>query len=137
MKTPNYARGKIYKIICNDPELIYYGSTTRSLRKRFKNHKYNAKSKKYSSYKLFEAGGAKIKLVEKYPCKSKKELEEREGEYILCNPCVNIYLPGTWKKVKVLKDIKNGDQAFESNQESEPEEEMESCLLSRREGEDD
>ena len=56
---------KIYKLTCDDPELIYYGSTIHSLNKRLINHKYGYKNKKTCSSKiLFDVGNVKIHLIE-------------------------------------------------------------------------
>jgi hypothetical protein len=42
---PDYSNGKIYTVRCsNDPKLIYVGSTTQSLSKRWGNHKAMWKS---------------------------------------------------------------------------------------------
>jgi len=122
-----YKRGKIYKIT-SDNGLVYFGSTIRSLKSRFKNHKYHFErsSFKYSSWKVFAGGNADIELVEKFPCRTRRELEARERWYIENHDCVNIYLAGTWTK-KIHN--KNADETFESNQESESGQEMEGSLL--------
>jgi len=37
---PDYSKSKIYKLICDDPELVYYGSTTQKyLSSRLCEHK--------------------------------------------------------------------------------------------------
>ena len=36
---PNYQNGKIYKLVCDDPEKIYIGSTTQRLSARLSSHK--------------------------------------------------------------------------------------------------
>ena len=52
-------------------------------------------------FELFEKYGVencKIYLVELYPCKSREELEAREGYYIRNYNCVNKIIPGRTKK---------------------------------------
>ena len=84
----DYSKGKIYRLLCDDPNLVYYGSTVRELEKRLIGH--TCKSNSCSSKILVEAGGIRIELVENYPCNSKAELELREKMYIRSNNCVNI-----------------------------------------------
>jgi hypothetical protein len=97
-----YQNGKIYKITCDDNDLVYYGSTYSKLTKRLCEHK--------SSYKNFLKGGScnwlasfdivkyvtcKIELVEDFPCNSKYELYERERFFIENNECNNKKTPNT------------------------------------------
>ena len=85
---PNYLNGKVYRLLCNDSNLVYYGSTVQELGARLKSHK--SKCNDCSSKILSGAGGLRIELVENYPCQSKAELEARERYYIRHNKCVNI-----------------------------------------------
>ncbi len=83
---PDYKQGKIYTIRCKkDDTLIYVGSTTYSLSQRLRGHKSD--SVIYPNRFLYKSIDNKwedwyIELYELYPCKSKMELEEREGEVI-------------------------------------------------------
>lgn len=98
---PNYQNSKIYKLVCDDPELIYYGSTTQILCKRFQRHKNDWKSCKKGICKsglLFEEGNVKIELIEKFPCNDKDELNARESYFIKNNKCVNKMVPGRTQK---------------------------------------
>jgi len=74
----NYNNGKIYKLICDNSNFIYIGSTTQPLYKRLNEHK------KYgcSSKKLFELGNVKIILIEEVKCENKEQLIKREQYYI-------------------------------------------------------
>ena len=66
----NYQNGKIYKIINENNEIIYIGSTAQLLLcDRYKNHKYKAPNNK-------------IILIENYSCNSKEELCMREQQII-------------------------------------------------------
>jgi hypothetical protein len=101
---PDYQKGKIYKIVSDNMEGIYYGSTADTLWSRFGKHnsQFRAwkKGSKYytTSFKLIEAGNASIVLVEYFPCNSKIELKARERFYIENNDCVNKYVPNRTPK---------------------------------------
>jgi len=66
----NYQNGKIYKIINENNEIIYIGSTTEEkLCRRYTHHTHKSPNHK-------------IILIENYPCNSKEELRKREQEVI-------------------------------------------------------
>jgi len=84
---------KIYKLTCEDPELIYYGSTIGTLNHRLQGHIVdNKRSKNLSTKPLFEKGNLEIHLIEE--C-SIEDRFEREDFYIKNNPCVNKQRPYT------------------------------------------
>lgn len=87
---PNYADGKIYKIICDKSDLIYIGSTCQTLANRLSQHK-NKNNFKCSSKELFKLGNCSIILLEKFPCKDKEELTAREQYYLdqFKDKCIN------------------------------------------------
>ena len=87
MDDNNFQNGKIYRLTCDDPNLIYYGSTIMSLEKRLKHHK--SASNRSVSRQMRDFGGLKIELLEQYPCNSKKELLDKEQYYIQNNQCIN------------------------------------------------
>ena len=95
----NYSNGKIYKLISNNTKMIYIGSTIRKLHIRFSEHKsaykHSNKNSKYSILKILKLGDCDIILLEKFPCKTKKELHARERYWIekLKKICVNIIHP--------------------------------------------
>jgi len=74
-----YQNGKIYKLVCDNTPIVYYGSTIQKLSERLAIHKYY---KSCSSRELFDKGNVTIHLIEDYPCNSRKELEARERIYI-------------------------------------------------------
>ena len=81
---PDYQNGRIYTIRCRtDNTLIYVGSTTMPLSRRFSLHKTN---KGCSLYKLIQNNfngdwcDWYIELYEEYPCNNKEILNKREGE---------------------------------------------------------
>ncbi len=94
-----YNNGKIYTIRCyEDKNLIYVGSTCQPLYKRWGDHKRTARNKDYSSKsllynKMAEIGIDKfyIELYENYKCKSKEELNHREGQIIREIGTLNYY----------------------------------------------
>jgi hypothetical protein len=100
---PNYANGKIYKITCDENDSIYIGSTTRRLSQRKSEHSshylsYNEgrRPNYISAYSIIATGCWGIYLLEDYPCKSKADLDRREGELIQEHKknCVNYIKPG-------------------------------------------
>lgn len=79
----NYQNGKIYKLLSNESDMFYIGSTTQPLYKRLRNHlddidrehsKTHVDMKKHTNIK--------IELIELFPCNTKEELTAREGYYI-------------------------------------------------------
>lgn len=93
--------GKIYKLINDDSDIIYIGSTTQKLHERLSQHKYfynknKNSNKNYTSMELFRiSNNVRIELIEEIICTSKKELEKKEKEYIIkyFNICVNKKIP--------------------------------------------
>ena len=91
-KSDDYKKTEMYKIICNNPEVIftYVGHTTNfNVRKAcHKSACYNPKKEEYNSYKyqFIRANGGwenfKMVFIEKYPCQSKREAEAREQQLI-------------------------------------------------------
>ena len=81
-KTENkYQRGKIYKIISNQTNDVYYGSTVEPyLTNRLSRHKSNFKGwlngndKYVTSFEIIKFDDAKIILVENCQCNTKDEL---------------------------------------------------------------
>ncbi len=81
----DYKQGKIYKLVNSENDLLYIGSTTTTLTKRFYTHKAEANCARLTS-PIYQAmrniGNEKfsIILVENFSCGSKCELEAREYE---------------------------------------------------------
>jgi len=95
-----YHRGKIYKIVSNDTDKVYIGSTVQSLAKRIGGHRcdYRRYLKgnfyKVMSFDIVCFPDAKIYLIEDFKCESKNELERRERHHIESMECVNKCIPG-------------------------------------------
>ena len=94
---PNYSNCKIYKIISNETDDIYIGSTSQKyLCNRLVQHKQDYKrylGGKFgyiSSIEILKYSDAKIILLQAYPeCKSKEEQRMREQEWLDKLECVN------------------------------------------------
>jgi hypothetical protein len=94
---PDYQKGKIYKLYSPSKNLVYYGSTVKSLPARLANHTYEYRTKPdrlCKGHLVLECADYKIELIEDFPCNNKQQLERREGEYIKNNECVNKYVAG-------------------------------------------
>jgi len=91
-----YKDGKIYKIVCNITDEIYYGSTIKTLKERLRLHKVDNNS--CISRNIIVRDNYKIELIKEYPCNSRWELEEEEAKYIIENKCINIKIPHRTKE---------------------------------------
>ncbi len=81
--TKDFGAGKIYKIVNNVNDIIYIGSTTQPLPKRFSCHKTQATTRttKFNmAMKEIGVGHFRIILIELFACTCKAELEAREYE---------------------------------------------------------
>jgi hypothetical protein len=85
----NYQLGKIYKIVSDQTDKIYVGSTCEPLlSKRLANHR--ASYKRYlqgeydyvTSFEILKYDDAEIILLELFSCQNKDELHSRERHYI-------------------------------------------------------
>ena len=81
------SRAKNYKITNTVDSDIYVGSTTDTLKSRFWKHRHEQRRSRSGSKlhtKMRELGTAclQIELIEEYPCETKQQLREREGEWI-------------------------------------------------------
>jgi predicted GIY-YIG superfamily endonuclease len=84
-----YNSGKIYKIVDNTSDMIYVGSTCKSLEQRLNRHEHQFKSfmagkkvSKLSSCQILKNGDYKIQLLENFPCDDNSDLTTKEGSYI-------------------------------------------------------
>ena len=119
---PDYSNGKIYTIrYSKDDTLIYVGSTTNPLFKRWHTHKtrYNndTEFQNLLYIKMRETNDIDnwyMELYENYPCKSKEELNRREGQVIRQIGTLNHCIAGRSAK-EWFQD--NKDKIRESRQE--------------------
>lgn len=122
---PNYANGKIYRIIDNTNGNQYIGSTTQSLSRRLQGHKmdfkcYNNNKKKNNcaSLKIIENGDYNIILIEKFKCESKEELVMKERHFQDIMPNINkckAYRSKEEKK-QIGKDWKKDNEDYKQKQ---------------------
>ena len=80
-----FENGKIYKIVDNVSDMVYIGSTCKTLQHRLKQHEVHYKLFKAGKnhfvtvFKILENSDYKIELVENHPCANRQELNMREG----------------------------------------------------------
>jgi hypothetical protein len=92
-------KGVIYKLICNETNEVYFGSTTQKINERVSDHKAKCKAWKagkyhyFTSFQIIERGNYKYELVEEVVYEDKKQLETRERYYIENNDCINKVIP--------------------------------------------
>lgn len=97
----DYSKGKIYKIVSDQIDKIYIGSTTKKYlsqrmdkhRTDYKRWKNNNTSHYLTSFEILKFDDAKIVLIENYPCADIDELHSRERFHIENNDCVNKVIP--------------------------------------------
>lgn len=105
-----YKKAKIYKIIDNNTNNVYIGSTVQDLKKRLWSHKaeynryINKKGHYYTSFEIIKGGDYRIELIEDYPCNSIKELHEKEGDYIKKIDCINKNIAGRNRKKRYQEE---------------------------------
>ncbi len=102
--TNKYQNSKIYKLISDETDLIYIGSTSLTrLCERMSAHRrayrgyINDTAPYYSGIQLLQYEDCRIVLLECFSCTSRDELRARERYWIEQNRelCVNINTPGT------------------------------------------
>ena len=101
---------KIYKIVNDENDLVYFGSTKLKLSQRISIHKTMAKryeqgkSNKFcSSYEILKYKNPQIILVEETDCENREQLRARERYYIENCDCVNKRIPGRTQKENFAK----------------------------------
>ena len=101
---PEYQNGKIYTIRCRrDDTLIYVGSTTQPLAKRWGGHKVDSLNERCQNRLIYKTINNNwddwyIELYEEYPCENKEQLCKREGEVIREIGTLNSEIAGRTKK---------------------------------------
>lgn len=101
----NYQDSKIYRILCDEVDEVYVGSTTRPLCMRFAEHRHDYRKiqegkrlrRKSTVCKIMQHPSARIELVEAFPCNNREELNTRESQVIRRTKCVNRQDPITGK----------------------------------------
>ena len=104
----NYQDSKIYRILCDEVDEVYVGSTTRPLCMRFAEHRHDYRKiqegkrlrRKSTVCKILQHPSARIELVEAFPCNTREELNTRESQVIRRTKCVNRQDPITGKMME-------------------------------------
>ena len=95
---PNYANGKLYKIVSDFTDKIYIGSTTQPLSKRHHENKskydgFTSNEKEsyhyVSVFEIMKIGSTGIVLIEDFPCKSR---EHCMHESVITSNKINRYV---------------------------------------------
>jgi hypothetical protein len=95
---PNYANGKIYKLVNTVTESIYVGSTCKSLTHRKNQHKRSSEQfiqrRVYSHIRMVGWNAVSIVLIEAHPCRNRNELRLRERYWVdQLHPILNSWRP--------------------------------------------
>ena len=104
---PSYQEGRIYTIRCRtDNTLIYVGSTTQPLAKRWGEHKKASRTEKCQNRLIYKTINGNwndwyIELHSLYPCENKEQLNKREGEITRAIGTLNMTIAG-----RTLKEYK-------------------------------
>ena len=106
-----YKNGKIYKLVNDYNDKVYFGSTCLPLYKRLYKHRHQ-KLKSVTDM-VEDIYDLKIILVENYPCETKEQLLMRERYYIDNFDCCNKMRPIITKK----EDKKRDRLRYENNKE--------------------
>ena len=107
---PDYSKSKIYIITNSIDDETYIGSTTDTLKGRWRGHIYNSRNGIGKNNKFYEhmirIGTCMfhICLLEEYPCTSVAELELKEAEWIKRQGTLNLVVP---KRTKTQWDLDN------------------------------
>lgn len=91
----NYQNSEIYGLFHNN-SLFYVGSTMTGIKKRFLRHTSDFKNGfyKHRYITVNDWDQVEVRLLEAYPCESKKDLELRERYWIeKLTPCGNDRIP--------------------------------------------
>ena len=83
---PNYKNGEIHSVRCySDDTLIYIGSTTQTLAKRWGDHKLQYSTGNHVPYHkiITDINDWYLQLEEEFPCNNKEQLEGKEFEIML------------------------------------------------------
>lgn len=133
-----YNNGKIYTVRCLiNPELIYVGSCTQPLTKRFSGHKSDCK--KGGSISLYKHiidndwSDWYIELHEYYPCNNREELCKREGEVIREIGTINKNVAGRSQKESLKNWCENNREHHLCQMKNWRDNNHEHCLAKMKE----
>jgi hypothetical protein len=118
---PDYKKGKIYKLVSDQTNDVYIGSTCQTLCQRLTDHKSRmkrheaGKERFTTSQNIVKFDDVKIILIEDFPCERKEQLEAREYYHMKNEPnCCNKVMPTRTKK-QYQEDKKDIIKQYTSN----------------------
>jgi hypothetical protein len=105
--------GFVYKIISDNVNSVYIGSTTKPLKFRLSQHNsalkhyLNTQNRYISSIEVLIFGSCKIELIEEYQYNNINDLRKRERHYIETIPnCINKQIPTLATKTKNYQRVR-------------------------------
>jgi hypothetical protein len=104
VKENPYNHGKIYRIVSEQTNDVYIGSTCNSLSRRIYQHKYhykqwlNKERPQLSSFEIVQYDDCQIILIEDVCCENKNQLFARERFFIESMNCCNRSIPNRTQK---------------------------------------
>ena len=105
--------GFVYKIISDNVNSVYIGSTTKPLKFRLSQHNsalkhyLNTQNRYISSIEVLIFGSCKIELIEEYQYNNINDLRKRERHYIETTPnCINKQIPTLATKTKNYQRVR-------------------------------
>ena len=122
---PDYKKGKIYKLVSDQTNDVYIGSTCQTLCQRLNDHKCRmrqheaGKQRFTTSQNIVKYNDVKIILIEDFPCERKEQLTARERFYIENNECVNKIIPNRTREEYIKTDARKetSKKYYEKNKE--------------------
>lgn len=106
--------GRIYRLVSNNTDKIYIGSTILSLKNRLRIHESeyrrflsNKIHRNVTSYEIINKNDYRIELIKEIPCSSRRELRKEENEVIkhYNDICIN-------KNASYIPDMKKYQQEY-------------------------
>ena len=127
MKTPDYSKCQIYKIVCKDLAIsdCYIGNTCSWIQRKsdHKRSSNNETRREYYQYKykfIREHGGWdnwSMVLIEDYPCETRIQAEQRERYWIeTINATLNINIPSRPEQEMKAEYYKNNKEYIKERQ---------------------
>lgn len=114
---------RLYKLVNSCDDHYYIGSTKCTLKKRFAEHKYAAKTKCIKAYQHFNSIGwdkVTIKLIEEFTYTNIQEVLQKEAQHLneaIHDPlCLNVILPYLTQDEKLRRKEEHNQEIREKMQ---------------------
>ncbi len=82
--------GKVYRVICNETNETYYGSTVQSIKTRMYQH---TRANVTRCKSIIDRGNYRYEVCEEVVCDDRTVLYDRERFWIQNNECINKQIP--------------------------------------------